>query len=88
MGASVGDEWIEDNGKEAGSMSRSGMGGDNRGLRVILRRMSRRIALTKQYQDPCRMSRGMVYFMVSIKTIPRHLAWAGNLRLITISTRS
>lgn len=36
---------MEDGGKEAGSMSRSGMGGDNKGLWVILRRRKRSITL-------------------------------------------
>lgn len=47
VGASVGEEWMDDGSKEAGSISRSGMGGDNNGLRVILRRVNRSITLDK-----------------------------------------
>lgn len=43
---------MEDSGKEAGSMSRSGMGGDSRGLWEILRRMNRSITLAKQISGP------------------------------------
>lgn len=45
VGARVGEEWIEEGGRDAGSKSRSGMGGDTRGLRVILSKARRRATL-------------------------------------------
>ena len=48
--AKAGDEpWDSNGGRLEGSRSRSGMGGDTRGLRVILRRVIRRTALDIRY---------------------------------------
>lgn len=44
-GASVGDDALEGGGSAAGSKSRSGIGGDKRGLRVIRKRIIRSVAL-------------------------------------------
>jgi hypothetical protein len=46
-GASVGDDVLDKGGNEAGSKSRSGMGGARRGLRVIRSKTNRRKALKK-----------------------------------------
>jgi hypothetical protein len=41
----VGDEWVEDGGKFSGSMSRSGIGGDTNGRRVIFKSINLSTAL-------------------------------------------
>lgn len=46
-GASVGDDAFDEGGNEVGSKSRSGIGGDSKGLRVIWSRRRRRIALIR-----------------------------------------
>lgn len=45
VGTRVGEEWIEEGGREVGSKSRSGMAGDTMGLRVTLSMTRRRITL-------------------------------------------
>lgn len=69
-------------------MSRSGIGGDSKGLWEILRRINRRITLAKRTSGPVYEVSERIYFIASIRTIPRHLARVDNLRFITISTRS
>ena len=44
-GASVGEEVTEEGGRAVGSISRSGIGGETNGLRVIRKSVKRRIAL-------------------------------------------
>ena len=44
-GARVGDEVVDEGGRAVGSISRSGMGGETNGLRVIRRSTNRNIAL-------------------------------------------
>lgn len=89
VGTSVGDERVEVGGRRAGSMSRSGMEGDSKGLRVILRRMNRSIALEKQTSGGVEdVSWRSAHLIASIRTIPLHLARVGSLRFMTISTRS
>jgi hypothetical protein len=52
-GARVGDDVLEGVGNEAGSKSRSGIGGARRGLRVIRSKTSRRRALKDMsMEDP------------------------------------
>jgi hypothetical protein len=52
-GARVGDDVLEGVGNEAGSKSRSGIGGARRGLRVIRSKTSRRKALKDMsMEDP------------------------------------
>lgn len=48
-GARVGEEWVEGGGKLSGSMSRSGIGGDINGRRVMLKSINLSTALCVRY---------------------------------------
>jgi len=47
-GTRVGDEWVEGGGKLSGSISRSGIGGDINGRRVIRKSVNLSTALCKR----------------------------------------
>lgn len=90
-GARVGDdvEEADDGGRELGSNSRSAMGGDSSGRRVIFKMRRRRIALKKRSSDGAREVKVYQAHLTSSRsTTPLHLV-LGEVRLRRpISTNS
>lgn len=89
MGASVGEVCVEVGGREAGSISRSGIGGERSGLVVILSSVNRRSILEKCIKGRRAVGYSLTaYLTVSRNTIPLQRFLSETLLLRSISTRS
>jgi hypothetical protein len=88
-GARVGELDTDDvSGNAEGSNSRSGMGGEASGRRVVRRISNRSIALHKEFSDNTYDTLAITYLILSSRTTNRHFALGLTFRRRLISTKS
>lgn len=86
-GASVGEAMSESSGNMDGSKSRSGIGGDKSGRRVIRMSTMRKAAL-RRWSIITRTCSFQTHFMTSMSTTPLHRALEDTVRLRPISSNN